>query len=105
MTWTNEELFQLGWFDADLDITERLALPFDSTAYGHNDELYHDGYTARWFPLAGGLITCGNRKDLPKKQRVHDYVSLGIDIMNKGEKGIVEVIVFACSRCGRDWRG
>ncbi len=35
----------------------------------------------------------------------HDWVCLGKDTMNKQEKGICEVLVFACSRCGRDWRG
>ena len=76
--------------------------PFDS--FLDFSEEYQDGYTAQWFPVDGDMITCGNRKDLTRKQRVHDYVSLGKDFKNKGIAGICEVIVFACSVCGRDWR-
>jgi len=95
--------FWLGYWDADDDVYS--GFPFDSYAYENTGDDYNDGYTVRWFPLPGGLISCGNRKDLPKKQRVHDWVSLGFDTMNKSEKGICEVLVFACTRCGRDWRG
>lgn len=76
--------------------------PFDSSA--DFSEEYQDGYTASWFPIADAPVTCGLRTDLPRKQRVHDYVSLGKDTKNAGEAGICEVIVFACSVCGRDWR-
>ena len=76
--------------------------PFDSSADLSED--YQDAYTAQWFPVNGDMITCGLRLDLPRKQRVHDYVSLGLDFKNAGEKGIVQVIVFACTICGRDWR-
>ncbi len=97
--------FWLGYWDADLDLDLLHPLSFNSTAYGANTDAYQDGYTVRWFPVAGDLITCGNRVDLPKAQRRHDWVCLGKDTMNKQEKGICEVLVFACSRCGRDWRG
>ena len=97
--------FWLGYWDADQDLDPGFTLLFNSTAYGDTRDEYHDGYTVRWFPLSWNNITCGNRRDLPKKQRVHDWVSLGFDTMNKSEKGICEVLVFACTRCGRDWRG
>jgi hypothetical protein len=117
MTYT-VDLFWQGYWDADLDLDPEFTLPFGSIAYGNEGDEYYDGYTSRWFPLPPPVLgkndigvtqtwrdfLCGNRKDLPKKQRVHDYVSLGVDIKNRGEKGICEVIVFACSRCGRDWR-
>jgi len=94
--------FWLGYWDADLDLDPEFLLPFGS--YGNENDEYYDGYTVRWFPVAGDLITCGNRADLPKAQRRHDWVCLGKDIMNKGKKGICEVLVFACAVCGRDWR-
>jgi len=97
--------FQAGYWDADLDLDPGFTLRFDSSAYGDNTDEYHDGYTVRWFPLTWDNITCGLRTDLPKAQRRHDWVCLGFDTANKMEKGICEVLVFACSRCGRDWRG
>jgi len=56
------------------------------------------------FPVEGGMLSCGLRADLPKKQRRHEYVSLGTDWKNKGTEGIIEVEVLACLRCGRDKR-
>ena len=56
------------------------------------------------FPVDGSAITCGNRADLPKKQRRHDWADMGRDFDNQGEKGIVETDVRACMRCGRDSR-
>lgn len=112
MTWLGKEHtpdFQAGWWDADLDLDPEYELAFDVNAYADGlvppSEQYCDGYTARWFTsIPGDVITCGLRTDLPRKQRVHDYVSLGLDFKNKGEAGIVQVIVFACTVCGRDWR-
>ena len=103
--------FRVGYWDADLDLDPGLLFPFSPGDYaepfivtdGYSDD-YFDGYTVRWFPLERDNITCGNRKDLPKKQRRHDWACLGKDIANHGEKGIVEVLVFACTACGRDWR-
>jgi hypothetical protein len=100
--------FTLGWVEAYQDKDPDFPLPFDVLAYQDGllppSEDYVDGYVAQWFPIQDAPVTCGNRKDLPRKQRVHDYVSLGIDVKNKGTLGIVEVIVFACSICGKDWR-
>lgn len=100
--------FRMGWLDADLDLDPDNELAFDVNAYQDGlvppSEQYCDGYTARWFPITDAPVTCGLRTDLPRKQRVHDYVSLGKDFKNQGELGIVEVIVFACSTCGKDWR-
>lgn len=50
----------------------------------------------------GNSIRCGNRADLPKKLRVHDYQSLGTDVRNGAERGFLEGTVFACQRCGAD---
>lgn len=55
-------------------------------------------------PVPGDRITCGNRKDLFKRQRRHTLVSLGTDTKNKGTEGICEVEVFACLTCGKDVR-
>jgi len=76
--------------------------PFDSSA--DLSETYQDACIADWFPVPGEMITCGNRTDLPKKQRRHDWVSLGVDTKNAGTLGIVEVDVFACVVCGKDKR-
>jgi hypothetical protein len=54
------------------------------------------------FPLPGGLVKCGLRADLPKKQRVHVWVSLGADTRNRGSHGFADVEVRACLRCGTD---
>ncbi len=59
---------------------------------------------AGWFPVPGIVTTCGNRLDLPRKQRVHWWVCLGYDVQNKGTEGIVEVLVYACWACGKDKR-
>jgi hypothetical protein len=56
------------------------------------------------FPVWGMLPTCGLLTELPRKQRVHHWVSLGLDWKNKGTEGICEVEVFACMRCGKDRR-
>lgn len=54
------------------------------------------------FPVPGGVITCGNRTDLPRKQRRHAWVSLGTDIRNFREHGFRECEVSACVTCGTD---
>jgi len=96
--------FEAGWWDAHLDLDPTCPLPFESWAYEIDGDPYHDGYTARWFPLEGQRVSCGNRTDLPRKQRTHFYVSMGTDFKNKGAGGITEVLVFACAVCGKDWR-
>lgn len=53
-------------------------------------------------PLPGGLVKCGNRTDLPKKQRRHHYVSLGIDVRHSGDGTFKDFEVFVCSQCGAD---
>jgi hypothetical protein len=55
-------------------------------------------------PVDGGAVTCGNRRDLVKKQRRHHWVYLGLDVDNHGVKGFREVAVFACVLCGKDRR-
>lgn len=55
-------------------------------------------------PLAGDQVTCGNRTDLPRKQRRHHWADLGGDFASHGEAGIVQVTVRACLACGRDDR-
>jgi hypothetical protein len=59
-------------------------------------------WTNTLFPVDGHIVRCGNRKDLPKKQRIHDYVSMGIDTRNLGEIGFRDVDIFACAICGAD---
>jgi hypothetical protein len=48
-------------------------------------------------------ISCGNRKDLPKKQRRHDYEDRGIDLRHDPDKGDYRPRwVRVCLVCGRD---
>lgn len=54
------------------------------------------------FPLEHPMITCGNRLDLPRRQRVHQWVALGTDVRNCAARGFMDVQVYACSLCGRD---
>jgi hypothetical protein len=55
------------------------------------------------FPLENPGISCGLRVDLPKKERRHIPVLLGLDVRNKGDKGFIERDIFACERCGKDF--
>lgn len=57
------------------------------------------------FPVPGGAVTCGLRTWLPRKQRRHDWTSLGLDTRNLGDKGFCDVEIFACWNCGRDKKG
>ena len=50
----------------------------------------------------GQPVSCGNRKDLPKAQRRHRPVYLGLDPRHMADGGIEDVHVFACAECGRD---
>lgn len=54
------------------------------------------------FPVPGARVTCGRRTSLPKAQRVHDWVPLGPDVRNCGERGFLELQVSACRECGTD---
>lgn len=68
------------------------------------DEFLEINGRAGAFPVAGDMVTCGLRDDLPRRARRHVKVSLGADTDNQGAAGIAEVPVFACLRCGRDLR-
>lgn len=52
--------------------------------------------------IPGNTVTCGNRTDLPRKQRRHVWVVLDRDVRNGGSIGFVEGRVSACDVCGRD---
>lgn len=57
----------------------------------------------------GNSIKCGNRTDIPKKLRVHDYQFLGEDMRNGAAAGFIHGNVSACRKCGMDkfkaWKG
>lgn len=53
-------------------------------------------------PVPGDRVKCGLRTDLPKKQRRHEWLSLGIDLRRQGDGTIAEFEVFACLECGTD---
>jgi hypothetical protein len=67
-------------------------------------EMKQDDFITDTLPVPGDRISCGNRKGLPKKQRRHKWISLGVDTKNKGAEGICEVDVSACIVCGKDKR-
>jgi hypothetical protein len=55
------------------------------------------------FPLDGFPVTCGNRKDLPRKQRVHGpWAYLGTDARHVGDGTFEDLHIYACAKCGRD---
>jgi hypothetical protein len=54
------------------------------------------------FPLDNPQTTCGLRTDLPKKERAHQFIPLGLDIRNMGSAGFTVRDIFACQRCGKD---
>lgn len=69
-----------------------------------------DAEVEKHFPVQGWRLKCGLRTDLPKKERVHDYASLGPEQRNSGTaRGYIHGTVYACARCGMDrfraWKG
>jgi len=50
----------------------------------------------------GRPVSCGNRTDLPKRDRRHRQVYLGTDMRHANDGGIEELHIFACGECGRD---
>lgn len=54
------------------------------------------------FPVPGDRVKCGNRPGLPKRERRHDWVSLGPDTRNRGSHGFADCEVYACQECGTD---
>jgi len=69
-----------------------------------------DAEVEKHFPVQGWRMKCGLRTDLPKKERVHDYVTLGPEQRNSGTaRGYIHGTAYACARCGADrfraWKG
>jgi hypothetical protein len=54
------------------------------------------------FPLANPPVKCGLRRDLPKRQRIHAWADMGLDVRNFGSEGFKDAQIFACLRCGTD---
>jgi len=50
----------------------------------------------------GRPVSCGNRTDLPKRERRHDPRYLGTDMRHANDGGIEELHIYACAVCGRD---
>jgi hypothetical protein len=49
---------------------------------------------------AGDAVSCGNRTDLFKKQRRHDWRSMGLDICHGGDGRYSPALVKVCIQCG-----
>jgi len=50
---------------------------------------------------AGNPVSCGLRADLPKRERRHPWIYLGIDTRHT-EDVFEDLHVYACAECGRD---
>jgi hypothetical protein len=53
-------------------------------------------------PVPADRVKCGLRTDLPKKERRHDWLSLGTDTRNRGSHGFLDCEILACRQCGTD---
>jgi hypothetical protein len=60
---------------------------------------------AALLPVDPAVVKCGLRKDLPKRERVHQYAELGTDVRLSGDGGVRETRVRVCVRCGTDKQG
>ena len=58
--------------------------------------------TAELFPLQAPQVKCGLRTDLPKKERRHAWLELGLDVRHFGDGSFADAIVHACVQCGAD---
>lgn len=48
-------------------------------------------------------VSCGNRLELPKKQRRHAWQDHGLDVRHEPDSGAYRLRrVFVCDTCGRD---
>lgn len=47
-------------------------------------------------------FSCGNRRDLPKRERRHDWLDAGDDVRHHGSGYFLLSKIRICSRCGRD---
>ena len=71
---------------------------------------FHRKVTVFWAVTNGvaGLlptrpVSCGNRVDLPKRQRRHVWEDRGLDVRHDPDSGVYRLRrVFACDICGRD---
>lgn len=51
----------------------------------------------------GDAVSCGNRLDLTRRERLHKFEYLGLDERRGGPAGLViPGVVSACRRCGQD---
>jgi hypothetical protein len=57
-------------------------------------------------PVDPAAVSCGLRKDLPKRERVHKYAELGQDVRHSGDDGRPRMTrIRVCVRCGKDKQG
>lgn len=92
-------------------LDERRAAFWETWAQEHAIWLEAENWTAdnrawEWLPVDPDAVSCGLRRDLPKKQRVHWFAELGQDVRHSGADGRPRMTrVRACVRCGRDKQG
>jgi hypothetical protein len=57
-------------------------------------------------PVDPAAVSCGLRKDLVKRERVHKFAELGQDVRHSGEDGRPRMTrIRVCVRCGKDKQG
>lgn len=57
----------------------------------------------RTFSLPSGeSVSCGLRKDLPKKERRHEKLDAGMDVRHSDAGYFLLMRIYICARCGRD---
>lgn len=66
------------------------------------DEIFAGECGHHVLPVPGKSVSCGLRKELPKADRGHQWVSLGVDVRHFDDGFLMEAEVFACMECGRD---
>jgi hypothetical protein len=57
---------------------------------------------ATWDQPAGDVVSCGNRRDVPKRQRRHVWADAGPDVRHQFSGYVQEVQIRICLVCGKD---
>jgi hypothetical protein len=78
----------------------------DRAAWQASEDATAAGRLWELLPVDPAAVSCGRRKDLPKKQRVHKFAELGQDVRHSGADGRPRMTrVRVCVRCGTDRQG
>jgi hypothetical protein len=74
--------------------------------YNREHAEWHELGEAALLPVDPAAVKCGLRRDVPKRERVHQYAELGQDVRHSGDDGRPRMTrVRVCVRCGVDKQG